>query len=177
MKKILLVTALVFLLTGCLKQNQTNVGKDDQPTTNPESIITASPSETKQAVPLPTREDIIRTFFNLVNEKRISEAVEMMSTKMIPDDASKQGWGVQLNSFKSIKVEKVEPCKSEPCSQNWVEEEKEIYKVILLVEMRPEAAQAPIPYYGWDNGQNTRWLNLEKQADGLWQITSISTGP
>ena len=51
------------------------------------------------------------------------------------------------------------------------------YKATLQVEMKPEAASAvPMPNYGWDDGQNIRWIQLQK-IDGNWLINGIATGP
>jgi hypothetical protein len=42
--------------------------------------------------------------------------------------------------------------------------------------MKPESSTAPIPYYGWDDGEYTRWLTIVKD-DNLWKIKGIATGP
>ncbi len=122
-------------------------------------------------VPLPQEEDIIRAFFNLINEGRAADAISMMTQAAIGTDSSKQAWGVQFNSFKSVSVNKIEPSMQE----EWTATEH-TYKVTLDVQMKPEAASASIPNYGWDNGQNIRFLPLEK-VDNLWKIVGIATGP
>jgi hypothetical protein len=33
-----------------------------------------------------------------------------------------------------------------------------------------------MPYFGWDNGTNTRWVELVKE-EGLWKVQGIATGP
>jgi len=38
------------------------------------------------------------------------------------------------------------------------------------------AANAPIPYYGYENGQNTRFIPIIKE-NSLWKIDGIATGP
>ncbi len=58
---------------------------------------------------------------------------------------------------------------------DWTEA-KHTYKVTLDVSMNPTSANAPIPYYGWENGQNIRWVSLEN-AGNLWKIQGIATGP
>jgi hypothetical protein len=40
--------------------------------------------------------------------------------------------------------------------------------------MDSRSADAPISYYGWQNGGNTRWISLEKVGD-LWKIAEIAT--
>ena len=43
--------------------------------------------------------------------------------------------------------------------------------------MKPEAANVvPMPNYGWDNGENYRWVTLEK-VNNKWMIGGIATGP
>jgi len=135
-----------------------------------ETGVVADESSTP-AVPLPQEEDIIRTFFNLINEGRPADAIAMMTQLAVGNDSSKQAWGVQFNSFKSVSVNKIESSMQEEWTAT-----KHTYKVTLDVQMKPEAASAPIPNYGWDNGQNIRWIPLEK-VDNLWKVAGIATGP
>jgi hypothetical protein len=127
--------------------------------------------EKKPVVPLPAEEDIIRTFFNLINEGRISDSIAMMAPSAISDDSAKQAWGVQFNAFQSLSVIQIEPSMKE----EWTES-KHTYKLTLSVKMKPEAANAPIPNYGYDNGINIRWVTIEKISSS-WKISSIATGP
>lgn len=141
-------------------------------TPTPENIPTAenTPAATS-AVSLPTEEDIIRTFFELINEKKIPEAISMMSASMVGDDSSKQAWGVQFNALEAIKASKIEPAMKE----SWTDGSHE-YKVTLDVRVSPKAADAPIPYYGWGNGSNIRWVEIIKE-NRLWKINQVATGP
>jgi len=136
---------------------------------NNESIAETSSSE---GVPLPTPEDIVRLFFNLINEKRIPEAIDLMTDQMVGDDSSKQMWGVQFNAIQSIEVKSIEPYSEE----QWTESEK-MFKVVLDVSVSPEAKDEPIPYYGWDSNPSIRWVSIKKNATGLWEIDSLATGP
>ena len=88
----------------------------------------------------------------------------MLSQKTVPDERAKQTWRAQLASFKSIQVEKIQRT------------EGDTFRVDLQVQVSEEAANAPIPYYGFSNGQNTRWVTLVKE-DGIWKITGLATGP
>ena len=135
------------------------------------TVIPSVTSTVTAKVPLPQESDIIRVYFNLIDEHKISEAVMMMSDEIIKDDSQKQAWGVQLNAINSIKVQRVEPY---PQSE-WTNT-THIYKVILDVKMKPESANAPIPYYGWFDGENTRWVDLVKSGKN-WKINGIATGP
>jgi len=132
----------------------------DQTSTQPTAVV-----------PLPTEEDIIRNFFNLINEKRIPEAISMLSQSAVGDDSSKQAWGVQFNAVKSINVQKIEPSMPESWSQD-----SHSYKVTLEAYVSSDAANAPIPYYGWGDNPNLRWVSITKEGD-LWKINELATGP
>ncbi len=138
------------------------------PENTPATEIT--PTNTASTVALPTEEDVIRLFFTLIDEARIPEAVAMMSVEAVPDDSYKQAWGVQFNALDSIKVSKIEPYDQD----NW-SPGSHIYKVNLEVAVSENAANAPIPYYGWGNGDNLRWVEIVKEGD-LWKINRIATG-
>ncbi len=95
----------------------------------------------------------------------------MMSKNAAPDDASKQSWGVQFNAFKKLTVQSIEPSMEE----SWNDAQK-TYRTTLDVEMDGDAAEAVIPYFGYANGTNTRWITIEKEGAD-WKIAGISTGP
>jgi hypothetical protein len=139
--------------------------------TQPVENISISTTSTSSSVPLPTSEDIIRTFFSLINEKRIPEAIGMMTAGMVGDESGKQAWGVHFNNIDSIVLKKIEPTLKE----EWTQSEQE-YRVLLDVRMNPKSADASIPYYGWDNGENIRWVMIQKEGN-LWKISSLPTGP
>jgi len=138
-----------------------------------ENVAVATPTEKKEAiVPLPQETDIIRSFFNIIGEHRSSDAVMMMSPINTKDDSTKQAWGVQFNAFAKMEVKNIEPS----MQSDWTENTHG-YQVSLNVQMKPEAANAvPMPNYGWDNGENVRFIFLEK-IDGKWMINGIATGP
>lgn len=157
MKKILFLLPLLLIclfLSGC---NSTKTVS-----TVPSPVPTQSSLKESREVPLPTQEDVVRTFINLIAEKRISEAVGMVD---ISDESQKQAWGVQLNSFESISLKNIE------------KNGEDAFKVTLTVKMNPNSANNPIPYYGYDNGDNVRWIGLEKGSDNLWKITGFATSP
>lgn len=120
--------------------------------------------KTNGTVPLPREEDVVTNFFNLINERKVPEAISMMSKKMTGDDSAKQAWGVQFNDIKSINVMKIEPSSSHT------------YKVTLEAYVSSDAANAPIPFYGWEDNPNIRWVELVKE-DNVWKINSLATGP
>ncbi len=119
---------------------------------------------TQTLVPLPQGEDIVRNFFNLIDEGRVTDAVGMMSSKAISDESQKQAWGVEFNAFEKVSLVSIEAA-----GENQ-------YKIVLDVKMKPESANAIIPYYGFFDGENTRWVLLEKE-NGLFKVVGIATGP
>ena len=137
-------------------------------TTNQNISPTQKLEKEAGGVPLPSDEDIIRNFVNLIGEGSADKAALMMKTK---DETELQTWGVHFNAINSFKLLKIEKASEESWTDN-----KHIYKVVLDVWMDPRSADAPIPYYGWQNGENTRWITLEKVGD-IWKIAEIATGP
>jgi hypothetical protein len=71
--------------------------------------------------------------------------------------------------FSATALQKLIVKKIEPAGENF-------YKVTMDVEMKPESANAVMPFYGYDNGENIRWIGLIK-VDNLWRITGLATGP
>lgn len=134
--------------------------------------VVVVPPIVDQTVVLLTEEDSIRLFFDLIDQKQIPEAIEMMSISLAPDDTTRQVWAVQFNAIESIKVLQIEPNLPETWSEN-----QHSYQVLLETVVAKEAANAPIPYYGWEDSPNLRWISLEKNSSGIWQIAAIATGP
>lgn len=140
------------------------LGNSDNAETTQENSDTA-------IVPEPQETDIIRNFFQLIEEKEVSKAVLAMSSRNTDDDSTKQAWGVQFNDINSVKVISVEASPQD----DWTES-KHTYKTVLDIVMDPSSANEPIPYYGYENGQNTRFISIIKE-DGLWKVDEIATGP
>jgi hypothetical protein len=153
-------------------ESNSNTIKTSEIINNTGSSESTSASNSSESVPLPTPEDIVRLFFDLINEKRIPEAIDLMTDQMAGDDNSKQMWGIQFNAIQSIKVQSINPY----LEDQWTASEK-MFKVILEVSVSREAKDAPIPYYGWDSNPSTRWVSIKKDVNGLWGIDSLATGP
>ncbi|MCX6730423.1 MAG: hypothetical protein NTZ55_01100 [Candidatus Roizmanbacteria bacterium] len=174
MKKPLMLGGLILVclfgiaVLNSQKQNDSQIIKSIEPTIKQDITPTVPVS---RIVPLPQETDIIRTFFHLIEERKISEAVMMMSDQITSDDSTKQAWGVQLNSIQSVKV--VDIVSSMP--EEW-KADKHTYQVTLELTMNPSSQSAPIPYYGYENGRNIRWMTLNKVGT-LWKIDGIATGP
>ncbi|MCX6726539.1 MAG: hypothetical protein NTY75_01835 [Candidatus Shapirobacteria bacterium] len=146
MYKLLLLLVTGILLSGC--------------------GTTISSQVQTNSVPIPNQEDIIRVFFSLIDEKRIPEAIGMMSEKAISNDSVKQEWTTQFNDFDSVKVVAVEKSI-----------EENLYKVTLEAKVNLRAANYPIPYYGYGDKTDVRFIKLIKDSQGRWKIDGIATGP
>ena len=178
---IIFVFAATIFLTGCqlIPPRQPNKTQASPVTDedicgsagcNQEEVLPSSPSAeaTGAGVSLPTSEDIVKTFFNLINEKRIPETVAMLSAQASPDETSKQTWGVNFASLKTVSVKSIEPWSQE----SWSETTK-TYKVIVNIVLEQGDFS-----YGWYSGENTRWLEIVKNPQSnLWQINAIASGP
>ncbi len=121
--------------------------------------------QTNNGVPLPTGIDIIRVFIALINEKHTPEAVSMLSPTAAPDETSKQAWGVTFNAFSSLSLTTIDAYDQ----SSWTDM-KEIYKVVLHASLKPTANIL------WDEGENTRWITVEKIND-VWKVSGVATGP
>lgn len=147
-------------------EEENSQGSTSVPTIEPTKKLNGN-----NGVPLPLDTDIIDSFFGQIELKRPDSAVNMMASKIISDDSQKQAWAVQFSAINSLKVLKVEPSMSD----EWTET-KHSYKLTLDISMDPDSANAPIPYYGWENGKNIRWVTLVKEGK-MWKIEGIATGP
>lgn len=115
--------------------------------------------------------DVIYSFFKLIDEDQISDAVMLMNPKISKNETLKQSWAAQLNAFDSVNLKSVEASGQEEWREN-----RHKYMVIFNAEMKAEAANESIPYFGYESDDNTRWIAIEK-INGKWYINGIATGP
>ena len=174
MKNSLMIGGIVFFLIigfavfNSLKQNNP---RGIIPTSTPSVTEVVNASPTKGEAPLPQEIDIIRTFINLIDEGKTSEAVMMMTSNITNDDSTKQAFGVQYNAMESVKVIKIEESSKADWTETWHQ-----YMVSLDVVMNPNSSGGPIPYYGFEKGDNIRFITLIKEG-GQWKIEGLATGP
>ena len=160
MKKTLLVILSSLLLSGCAIPPP------------PDQTQTPSNQTDDIKVPLPDGADTINLFWQLIDERRIPEAIDMMSPNLITDDSAKQAYGVQFNHIKSVTVIKLAPYNTD----RWTAD-SQMYETTLEIYVSQDAADAPIPYYGFEDNPNIRFISLSKDKAGKWQIDQIGTGP
>jgi len=133
--------------------------------------VTVRMDNNSQTVPLPQETDIVRTFFELIDENRSAEAVMMMGPSITNDENVKQSWGSQFEMVDEIEIKSVEAYGRE----DWTET-NHVYQIVAEVKMKPEAMNAPIPNYSWGEGEVTKWIILEK-SEGKWLVAGIASGP
>lgn len=146
-------------------KNGDNQGLVSAPTVEPTKKIETN------IVPLPQEQDIINNFISFIDEGKASDAVMMMTSKIINDDSTKQAYGVQYAAMTSVKVKKIEESSRGDWTDTWHQ-----YMITLDVVMDPSSANGPIPYYGYEQGENIRFLNLVKEGN-QWKVEGLSTGP
>lgn len=137
MKKYLSAGLLIvagFLLSAC-----------QQPTT---TISSTTKSDTQANVPLPTEEDIVWNFMNLIKEGNIPEAVALLDGSQNFNDTIRQAWATQFN--------------------NWGVEK--------ITQVTPDAGKFRVEWTG-KNGGDTKWISVIKKEGQLWKIGEIATGP
>jgi len=113
---------------------------------------------------LSPEEELLTDFFGLINSDQIPDAIALMSDRAAPDDSAKQAWGVQFNAVRSVHVLDME------------EVSQDTWKVTLEIYVDESAADAPIPYYGWEDNPNIRFITVVKDENGVWKIDQIGTG-
>lgn len=152
------IVILVLLGNASRKTIQENAGL-------PLSLPSSS-SNTVSEVPLPTGEDVVRTFCNLINQGKIIDAVNMMD---IEEDSVRQSYAVSFNNFSRFDLVSIQ--------KNSIDETGNSFEVDIDILLKKDLGDLPIPNYGWENGINKRWISLIQQEDGTYKIKEIATGP
>jgi len=114
-----------------------------------------------------THEADLKTFFSLISNGDPTGAVRQLAYAASPDEASAQTWLANFQSLKSLKVVSIEQASLEQWTDEW-----ECYKVDLNITTSEKPEK-----YGWENGNNTRWITLIPEGAGNWKITGFATGP
>ena len=154
---VIIVPVIILILFANTSRKQ---AKYNAPVNNPTGL------PLQQDISLPSKEDVVITFCNLVDEGRISEAVSLMN---IDDDIVKQSWGVSLNNFSSFKLINIK--------KSSADENGNSFEVDINVVLKKNLTDLPVPNYGWVNGINKKWINLIEKEPGKYIISEIATGP
>jgi hypothetical protein len=168
---------LIIIFSSALIIPQINRDKKNEDQDNLSTIVPPRSEETDETLNdnqslLAPEEELITNFFGLINNRQIPEAISLMSPQAVPDDSTKQAWGVHFNQIKSVNILNLEAISEDA----WTDISK-IYQVTLEIYVDEKAANAPIPYYGWSDNPNIRFITVWKSNDGKWYIDQIGTGP
>jgi hypothetical protein len=158
-----------YLQTG--KINKINIDFSETESTSGAIEDKSFIQEDSGGAPLPEDEEFINSFYNLIDQGKAGEAVEMLSSQNTNSEGTKKLWQEQFEAIKSVKVLSIEPV----MKNSWTDQRRE-YKVVLDMTMDESSKDAPIPYYGYDQGENTRFITLVKEGD-KWFIETIATAP
>jgi len=72
------------------EENETDINVINQKFASTSTPVVENTPVAASSVPLPTEEDIIKLFFNLIDEKKIPDAISMMSKSITSNDPTKQ---------------------------------------------------------------------------------------
>ena len=103
-----------------------------------------------------------REFFQFLADKKIDEALAMMDA----DSGTKDAWRTNFNTIKSLRIKGVDPAFQEEWTST-----RQSFKFDLDVSVTPEGEN-----YGWNQGQNFRWVTLSKGGD-TWQVHELANNP
>jgi hypothetical protein len=109
-----------------------------------------------------SQEQVVRTFLEALSAKDIQKALGMMDA----DNDTKQAWGVNFNTIKSLEIKKIE----EIYKEDWTPT-RQSFKATLNVQVTDAGLQI-----GWENGENFRWITVEKNSNG-WQVHELANNP
>jgi hypothetical protein len=113
----------------------------------------------------------LKEFFAIVNSRDVDGAMKSMAPGMLQTPEQREAWRRQLAAFRSIRVIDVEPANVNDWSGT-----RHIFKVTLEAYVKDEPG-APIPFFGWHDNPNVRWITMELNNNRRWVVAGIATGP
>jgi len=138
---------------------------------DPETLKKISPEEAEydfypDQVAKIKEENFIYDYFEAINQGKTELYFSMMDEELISNENMQEMWKTAFSSLKLIKVVSIYPEEKE----KW-HSDQPLYRVIIYTLSKPGS-----PYYGWDEGRNTRWISLSPEEDS-WKITALTTSP
>lgn len=165
-KSIWIAGALVMFI-GLLFASRVN--EKNYPTKPP--IISGTVLSVATGVPLQQETEVVHRFFSSIQHRQIAKAIGMMDEEMTQDEKVKKAWEDQFNAMESVEVISIDTSLLE----DWTGT-RHTYKVMLEIKMDPSSVNSQIPYYGYENGINIRYISLIKSGT-IWKVGGIATGP
>ena len=180
MKKLIIIPVLILLfittfylsivLVSCISDNDIKVSEPELEEDSIEIELQEKEIKIQEKVQESYESqdiDLIRYFFELVDQGKANEAVDLLDSTVAPDSNTKQQWKSAFDGFESAEVISKEPFNEQSWTDNY-----QVYKVTLNIQIKPERLQELI---NWD-GQSIRWISIIKSED-TWKIGAIATGP
>lgn len=138
---------------------------------DPKTLKKISPGEVKykfypDKVAKIKEENFIYEFFEAIDQKKFEQVFSMMDENLAGNENMQEMWKTNFSSLDKIKVIWLYPEEE----QKWPNHQP-LYEVNIYTISKPGS-----PYYGWDEGRNTRWITVAAEED-KWKIVSIATGP
>jgi len=113
----------------------------------------------------------LEEFIASVNSQDVNEAMKSMASSMLRTPEQRKAWRRQLSAIRSIHVIMVEPANVEIWRSN-----RHVFKVTLEAHVE-NVPDAPIPFFGWHDNPNVRWVTMELDNRRHWVVAGIATGP
>jgi len=111
-------------------------------------------------------ENFIYDFFEAITQGDIEQYFSMMDRELAGNEMIQEMWKTAFSSLELIKIISLYPEEE----RKW-HNKQPLYRTIIYALPRAGA-----PYYGWDEGRNTRWISITPYGDS-WKIVSITTSP
>jgi hypothetical protein len=113
----------------------------------------------------------LEEFFAIVNSRDVDGAMKSMAPGMLQTPEQREAWRRQLAAIRSIHVVHVEPANVNDWSST-----RHIFKVTLEAYVKDDPGAA-IPFFGWHDNPNVRWITMELNNNHRWTVAEIATGP
>ena len=120
---------------------------------------------------LAPEEELIYLLFGSINNRQNQEAINLLSQNLNPTNETERHWLEQFNAIRSVHILDIK----EISKDTWTDCKK-IYKLTLEIYVDDSVSNAPIPYYGFGDNPNIRFITVVKLKN-RWFIDQIGTGP
>lgn len=138
---------------------------------DPKTLKKISPEEVKyefypDKVAKIREENFIYDYFEAIDQGETDLYFSMMDEELAGDENKREMWKTAFSGLDLIKVVSLYPEEE----RKWYDKQP-LYKVTIYTIPKPGS-----PYYGWDEGENTRWITVTTNENSR-KIVSIATGP
>ena len=138
---------------------------------DPETLKKMNPEEVQHEfypdkVTKVKEENFLYDFFEAITQGNTEQYFSMMDRELAGNETMQEMWETAFSSLEVIKIVSLYPEEE----RKW-HNHQPLYKAVIYTIPKSGA-----PYYGWDEGRNTRWISVIPTGDS-WKITAIATSP